>query len=187
MAITHEWMGPEAATRGGLRTVRNATHRPRSGVRIPDGKGSGASACNQLLPLVLGKPAPDAVGLVDLQSVAPALQKRGAPRANRLGFRFPSCSGRSAFAFGVEEIRAGHASACGMELPIPQVGIRSRKTPGIGHCSSPFDLVFPGSDSAGIADELTIDRAATMIKTVATVVLLTHHEPVSIRRESGLV
>lgn len=149
--------------------------------------------CDDLLTLRLGEPAPDAVGLMHLQRVPTALEERRASRTDGLRLRLAPCARRAAFALRVEEVCAGHAAACRVKLPIPQVGIRSRKTSGIGHRSSPLDLTSPrlavsrqaeltrrdgrpprrrrtqSSESrgdAGIADDLTIDRTAMMIKTV---------------------
>lgn len=200
MTITLEWI-PETARRG----VRES----RSGAVAPGGSStltallsgaSGGRGGDQLLPLVLGKPAPDSIGLMHLKRMAPTFQKSGATRTDRFGLGLATGPGRSAFAFRVEEIRAGHAPACGVELPVPHVGVRSRKTPGIGHCNSSLDLVCPGHCAAlraetrrwgvqaqrrhrtcargtrgrtGIADDLTIDRSAIMIKTVRYVVLPT--------------
>lgn len=170
---------------------------------------SGARREN-LLSLVLGQAAPDSVRFVHLQGVTSAFQQRRASGANRLGLGLAACSGRPAFAFRVEEIRARHSSAGGMQLPVPQVGVRPRKTPGIGHRSSPLDLCGAGrtgrrgtrstrcrgvvrqyrrlddpgpAGRAGIADDSTIECAAIMIKTARSVVSATPSRPR--RRRNG--
>ncbi len=89
--------------------------------------------CEHLRPLALGKPTPDAVRLVHLQGVGPAGHHGRALEAHRFCLRLAPRPRRSAFTFGVEEVRAGHSTARRMQLPIPQVGIRSGQAPGISH------------------------------------------------------
>ena len=87
----------------------------------------------QLLSFTLGQSAPDAVRLVHLEGVGAAGGQRRAFQAHGLRRLFPTGPGRPAFAFGMEEERACHPAAGGMQLPVPHIGIRPGKTPGIGH------------------------------------------------------
>ena len=86
-----------------------------------------------LLTFPFGQAAPDSVRLVNLQGVGPARGQRRALEADGLGGRLASRTRRPPFALGVEEVGTGHASAGGVQLPIPHIGIRSGKTPGISH------------------------------------------------------
>lgn len=170
------------------RLVRQRDVRPlrRSVALARSGAGG-----EDLLSLVLAQPAPNPVRLMDLKRVLAAFQQGGAARADRLRLRLTAGSRRTALAFRMEEVGAGHAPTCGVELPVPQVGIRSRKTPGIGHRFSLLDLSHParahrnrtdldqGARWHPLADGptltvasrdaesvvgLTIERAASMIK-----------------------
>lgn len=176
MTITPEWI------------ARRPGGRPPSAAAVSVRSGAGSE---NLLPLVLAQAAPDAVRLVDLQRVLAAFQQGGTTRADRLGLRLAAGPCRASFAFRMEEVRAGHAPTCGVELPVPQVGIRSRKTPGIGHRISLLDLGHPAPTHRARTDlgqgarwhpraegptrtvasrdaesvvGLTIERAASMIK-----------------------
>jgi len=81
----------------------------------------------------LGEPTPDSVGFVDLERMGPAGGHRRTFEAHRFRLRLPPCSRRSAFTLRVEEERAGHATAGRVQLPVPQIGIRAGKAPGVRH------------------------------------------------------
>ncbi len=87
----------------------------------------------QMVPLSLGESTPDAVRLVHIDRVLTAGHHRGAVQADGLRVRFAAGSGRTAFAFGVEEEGTGHSATCGIELPVPAVGVRSRKSSRVCH------------------------------------------------------
>ncbi len=70
---------------------------------------------------------------MDFQRVGPAGEHRRTVVAHGFGAGLASRASRSTLAFRVEEIRTGHAAAGRVQLPIPHVGIRPGKAPGIGH------------------------------------------------------
>lgn len=152
-----------------------------------------ASRGNNLLSLVFAQATPDTVRLMHLKRVFAAFQQSWTPRTDRFRSSFAPCPRGATFPFRMEEIRTGHAAARRVQLPIPQIGIGPRKTPGIGHRSSLLDhtqavTVTSGNDAAtnalstvpfgpkplpgrehhrvGATDSLTIERNAVMIKSV---------------------
>ncbi len=87
----------------------------------------------QLLTLTLGQASPDAIWLMDFQRMSAAGEHRRAVVADRFGARLAPGAGWPPLAFRMEEIGTRHAAAGRMQLPVPHVGIRPGKTPGIGH------------------------------------------------------
>jgi hypothetical protein len=86
-----------------------------------------------LRAFALGEAAPDPVGLMDLQRVCPAGRHRRTFEAHGLGLRFPSGPCWAAFPLRVEEERTGHPATGCVQLPVPQVGVRAGKAPGVRH------------------------------------------------------
>ncbi len=86
-----------------------------------------------LRPFALGEAAPNAVGLVDLQRVSSAGCHRRTFKADSLGLRFPSGPGGSAFPLRMEKERTGHPATGCVQLPVPKVGVRAGKAPGVRH------------------------------------------------------
>jgi len=80
-----------------------------------------------------GEAAPDAVGLVDLERMSPAGRHRRTFEAHGLGLGFPSGPCWSAFPLRVEKERTGHPATGCVQLPVPQVGVRAGKAPGVRH------------------------------------------------------
>lgn len=95
--------------------------------------GSARLRCDQGSPLAFRETTPDSVRLVHLQGVRSAGGQRWALEAH--GFRpgLAPGSGGPAFPLGMEEVRTRHPSAGGIELPVPQVRVRSGKSSGVGH------------------------------------------------------
>ena len=95
------------------------------------------------MTLAFGQTTPDPVRLVHLQGVSSAGHHRRAIQADGLRGGLPPKARRPPFTLGMEEVRTGHSPARGVELPVPFVGIRPGKAPGIGHgvahlrCSPP--------------------------------------------------
>ena len=123
--------GASLMDRGCSPRVRRRRDRPDSSVRSGHGEHLG--------PLALREATPDAVGLVNLQGVRTTGGHRGALETHGLGLGFAARARRSTFALGVEEERAGHASAGGVQLPIPEISIRAGKAPGVRHVDPHFD------------------------------------------------
>lgn len=91
------------------------------------------AASQDQLTLRLGKPAPDSVGLGDLERVFTALLEYGAVVANGLGAKFTLHAGASAFAvWVVEDVRILPAASTS-KLPIPKVSIWTREQVWLGH------------------------------------------------------
>jgi hypothetical protein len=86
-----------------------------------------------LLAFGLGESSPDTVGLAYRQRVPAALYEHRAALADRLGPGLSVRSGWAAFAVGVEEEAGVHPPTSATELPVPEVRVRSGKSPGIGH------------------------------------------------------
>lgn len=104
----------------------------------------GSGGCGEdLLPFALGEASPDPVRLVYLQRVPAAFQQSRTPRADRLRLRLAPRARRAAFAFRVEEIGTGHATACGVKLPVPHIRVGPRKAPGVCHHVPLCDLGRP--------------------------------------------
>src|SRR5664279_6469189 len=89
--------------------------------------------------LALREAPPDAVGLVNLQRVRPAGSHCGALETHGLGLGLTARACRPTFALGMEEERAGHAAACGVQLPVPEIRVRAGKAPGVRHVDPHFD------------------------------------------------
>jgi hypothetical protein len=81
----------------------------------------------------LGQPAPDSVGLVHLQSVRTARGESRTLETHGLRLGLASCARRPPFALRMEEERAGHPSARRVQLPVPQVSVRSGQASGVRH------------------------------------------------------
>ncbi len=97
----------------------------RNSVRAGEGQHLGAFS--------LGEPAPDAVWLMHLQGVGPTGDHRRTLETHRLGLCFAPGPRGSAFSLRMEEERAGHSAARGVQLPVPQISIRAGKAPGVRH------------------------------------------------------
>ncbi len=111
--------------------------RPSGRQRWTRSGGANASVCSgerqHLGSFALGEPTPDAIGLVHLQGVGATSDHCRALETHRLRLCLAPSSGWSAFAFRMEEERAGHPAARRVQLPVPQIGIRAGKAPGIRH------------------------------------------------------
>jgi hypothetical protein len=77
--------------------------------------------------------------------VGPTGGHRWTFEAHRFGLRLAPGPGRPAFTLRVEEERTGHAAARGVQLPVPQIGIRAGKAPGIRHFDPLGDDLNPNS------------------------------------------
>ena len=93
----------------------------------------GSGERQHLGSFAFGEPTPDAVGLMHLQGVGATGDHGRALETHRLRLGLAPSSGGSAFAFRVEEERAGHSAARRVQLPVPQISIRAGKAPGIRH------------------------------------------------------
>ena len=91
-----------------------------------------------LCPLALREPTPDAVRFVHPQRVFPAGRQGRTLETDRLGLRLAAGPRRTSFALGMEEERAGHATTCRVQLPVPEVRVRSGKAPGVRHVDPLF-------------------------------------------------
>lgn len=121
------------------RMARNGPHPGRRrAVRCPSGNGG-----EHLLTLALAESPPDAVGLVNLQGMPPARDQRGTTRADRLGLGLAAGAGRAAFTLGMEEVGAGHTATCRLQLPVPQIGVGTRKASRVGHVVHLLDRFGP--------------------------------------------
>lgn len=100
-----------------------------------------------------GEPAPDSVRLVNLQGMVTARGKRRAVQAHGLRSRFPTRTRWSAFALGMEERGTGHAATGSMQLPVPDVGVRSGESPSVCHVALRV-LVDPDAAVAPTLDRL---------------------------------
>src|SRR6478752_626996 len=94
-------------------------------------EGSGSTRDRELaslvdgLALVLGHAAPDAVRLADGEGVASALGEHGTDGAHGLRRLVPVGPRGAALALGVEEGLGRPGAARALELPVPQVGVRT--------------------------------------------------------------
>ena len=86
-----------------------------------------------LRSFALGQAAPDSVRFVHLQCVCPTGRHGRTLETHGLRLGLPAGSGRSPFAFRMEEERTGHSPAGRMQLPIPKISIRAGKAPRVGH------------------------------------------------------
>lgn len=96
-----------------------------------------------LRPLSLGQPAPDSIRLVHLKGVSSTRRHGRTFETDGLGLRLTPGPRRTAFALGVEEERARHPAAGCVQLPVPEVGIRAGKAPGVRHVD-PLRCEFGG-------------------------------------------
>jgi hypothetical protein len=88
------------------------------------------------LPVVLGEPTPNAVGLTDLERVSCAQVENGAATADRLRGGLAGLACRAALPVGMEE-RARIVTAAGsVELPVPEVSIGSGEAGNVGHAQT---------------------------------------------------
>jgi len=102
--------------------------------RLTAGAGSVCRGKREhLRAFAFGEAAPDAVGLVDLERMSPAGRHRRTFEAHGLGLGFPSGPRWSAFPLRVEKERTGHPATGCVQLPVPQVGVRAGKAPGVRH------------------------------------------------------
>jgi hypothetical protein len=114
-------------------TAPQATVRANE-ARPVDGAGSVRGRKREHLgAFALGEAAPDPVGLMDLQRVSSAGRHRRTFKAHGLGLRFSSGPCGSAFPLRVEKERTGHPATGCVQLPVPQVGVRAWKAPGVRH------------------------------------------------------
>ena len=120
---------------GGFRMIRNPPSRRVWGCYDPGGDGGGLRG-DQPGPLLLAHAAPDPVGLADRQRVLEAGVEHRAPGAHGLGRVLATGPGRTAFAVGVEEEGRVLATACAVELPVPDLGDGCREPANVGHLSS---------------------------------------------------
>src|SRR3954470_18705921 len=101
----------------------------------PGGDG-GRLRGDQPGPLLLAHSAPDPVGLTDRQCVLETGVEHRAPGAHGLGRGLPTGPSRTAFAVRVEEEGRVLATACAVELPVPDLGNGCREPANVGHLSS---------------------------------------------------
>ena len=94
-------------------------------VRESHSHGQSTATCVDGLAVVLGKAAPNPVGLADLEGVGSTLAHHGALRADGLGRSLTGGPGRTPFALRMEEDAGVFATAGAFELPVPDVGIRA--------------------------------------------------------------
>ena len=161
--------GASLMDRGCSPRVRRRRDRPDSSVRSGHGEHLG--------PLALREATPDAVGLVNLQGVRTTGGHRGALETHGLGLGLAARACRSAFALGMEEERTGHAAACGVQLPVPEIRIRAGKAPGVRHVDPHFDhpkviTSTPGIWARGTARKIDSKGSPTVRTTGNFVVAL---------------
>jgi len=128
-----------------------------------------------LRPLALREASPDAVGLVNLQRVRPAGSHRGALETHGLGLGLTARACRPTFALGMEEERAGHAAACGVQLPVPEIRVRAGKAPGVRHVDPHFDhpkviTSTPGIWARGTARKI-VSKGSPTVRTTGNFVV----------------
>lgn len=111
---------------------------PCSAARPPRDGSVGAGKRQHLGPFALREPAPDAVRLVHPQGVVAAGRHGRALEADRFGLGLSPGPGRSTLPLGVEEEGAGHSTTCRVQLPVPEICIRSGKAPGVRHVDPLF-------------------------------------------------
>ncbi len=87
----------------------------------------------QLRTFAFGQSTPDAVRLMDLKGMGPAGGQGGTVQADGLGLSLATRAGRPSLTLGVEEKGTRHSATGGMQLPIPQIGVRAGQAPGVSH------------------------------------------------------
>jgi len=80
-----------------------------------------------------GEAAPDSVRFMNLERMGSAGRHRRALEAHGLGLCLPSGPGGSAFPLRVEEEGTGHPATGCVQLPVPKIGVRAWKAPGVRH------------------------------------------------------
>jgi hypothetical protein len=90
--------------------------------RLADG---GEAATVESLAVLFSEAAPDSVGLANGYGMTRTLGHHGASATNGLGGLFALNTEGSTLALGVEEQRRVFTAAGALELPIPNVGVRS--------------------------------------------------------------
>lgn len=116
---------PSVVRGGGAPAGRRCRHQPV------------ACSSHELFAFVLGQSTPYAVRLAHRQCVCRTLRAHGAPHADLFGRVLASAPGCTALTLRMEEERAVDPTAGRMELPVPEVRVRTGKAGEICHCVSP--------------------------------------------------
>src|SRR5690606_978143 len=99
--------------------------------------GAAQGGGEDLLAVVLGQAAPDAVGLAHLERVLAALLDDGALGAHGLGRLVAAAPGAAPLALGVEEEVGVGLAALALVPPLPEVHDRSGKPAELCHRRTP--------------------------------------------------
>lgn len=91
-----------------------------------------------LCSLAFGQATPDAIGLVHPQRVVAAGRHGRTLETDGLGLCLAAGPGGPSFALGMKEERTGHTATGRVQLPVPEIRVRSGKAPGVRHVDPLF-------------------------------------------------